>query len=767
MFTLAPYDPLFEDVLARMLATLDDSYNYMDKGRAVSFTNTGSIAFSITYDYPTPTWALIYVNSKHVTSIWLPGTVTSKQGVKTFSLKLDHGIHRIEAIQKVDPASSTKLEKSSIQVSASRFMTFLKATATEMYTHIHRILNDHELELLSPWSTRRVEQQLAYRHLLIPPSSARTLATRLTLRAAITEPGTGKGVRDFLTGLTFQTPVIQRMQQDPVDWFDTSVNLLLSQQEKDAGYDFHIWLPNSCAADWATFIRFTNALKQDFSIKHLSEWSITIQNAGGEETTHFIEDGEATCFNDYIDKLYGLFDKVVMDLKADIDSEFMFCPWTRTLDTTVVVPLGIVRLDTGRVLDSGGTMDSGTNEDPLGDGFTGADLGWPLDSGINLDTGHKIAHAFDVYDESTEPSKCAGLRVTSLGVVNTEHFVDMPPNPFDYMPYLTVAKTAYPFILPTDTANNYPIWGIRGGVCLALFPTPLGITEQARGRLLLGFERNGKVYFVNSLYITITDADPLFTADTSLSVSAVDGKTGVFFTNLPGNSALPVSSSTVSTGLTPYIEDNGDGTYTMTLLLRSEPLENDAQPVLKITMTSPSTEEVNVLSSFSLQLYETSDAGYSISSAAFVLDGCSYARLRKLHTTEALVTVEDLWPDFVEDGNTDSVEYAMTDFPTLSYGGMDPTNRIIIMENDESVPWTTTPYTGAIKFLQSLGVTETESASSVLHIVGTHKYPETIYNVPEGNCFTLAIVDYASITLGQGFFYAIAPFSATDIGLYG
>jgi len=228
------------------------------------------------------------------------------------------------------------------------------------------------------------------------------LAGRMAVRSLINETTSTRGVIDIATAITNSTPVVVPTRVN-LEKFEPSVYGLYTTPQDANGYEFNLWLPNTCVTAYATFLTLVNNL--DDSIAKLvsaSDKRIVLDYLGTREEHLFDFETNSCSIYDYLNT-EDCFSNVNAWISGILDElSISFCAWSYPLSIEVEKPLITGAFDTGRTFSGTGHFDTGDVSDPYGDGFIGTVLTPPLDSGILLDTGEE-AKAYEDLECMYEP----------------------------------------------------------------------------------------------------------------------------------------------------------------------------------------------------------------------------------------------------------------------------------------------------------------------------------------------------------------------------
>lgn len=270
-------------------------------------------------------------------------------------------------------------------VAATNYATFLRAWAQQFYNYVLVKLEDIERQLNSRFSLRAVEHQISFQDLLPPTRVFRTLAGKMAVRALINETGTTRGVNDIATAASNTTPVVVPTTVS-LTTFEPAVYHLYDRAHDFGGHEFNLWIPNIAAASWAAFLKLANNLDDDIiKLTKVSDSRVSFEFQGVPETHVFDFEDAGNDITSIITRLLDCFFSISVSVEQATETDAAFCAWQYFGELKVDNPLGIHALDAETQLDSGHQLDSTDDSDPLTDGWLGATIGVPLDSGVPLD----------------------------------------------------------------------------------------------------------------------------------------------------------------------------------------------------------------------------------------------------------------------------------------------------------------------------------------------------------------------------------------------
>lgn len=269
-------------------------------------------------------------------------TLIPKALQTTIYLPLQQGFNRLKL-------QSTAGSIEEFFIGATYYAAVLQGIADELFHNVELDLQHLKWALESPWNPKKNEHLLPWM-LQLPDSRAmRAEATRISVRAAINEAGTQRGVIDFLSALTVQTPIVVRLKNDP-SLFDPILNPLFNNPTEFAGAEFNIWMPNSCMATWSVLPKLLSNVSV-YRLIDIKDEQVRLSFQLQDEN-HLFELGNWECslseMVDLLDCFYSMWSWVKLSLRMSWAS----CVYSYPLDTIVEAPLGMRTLDMGLPLDS-------------------------------------------------------------------------------------------------------------------------------------------------------------------------------------------------------------------------------------------------------------------------------------------------------------------------------------------------------------------------------------------------------------------------------
>ena len=270
-----------------------------------------------------------------------------------------------------------------------------------------------------------------------------------------------------------------------------------------------------------------------------------------------------------------------------------------------------------------------------------------------------------------------------------------------------------------------PVWGIRGGVQVGIWPADVEGqgTGGPRGLLRIGFpilEGGKRVGLVN--FIAVEPIVKGRRGYSELERSGTDDKPGRLLW-------------TGETGAAPATPDPGtirtvDGVERLTVRIHVERFSNGAQPIIDLELRTDRPGEISLTSS------SAPDSDRMDTCVVTATMG-NYSRLRQLWFRDKVVRAETVWPDFAGDEFTEDAL-----FPKERFVRMDGGDLLVCATTDEEDPHAVPPdpagpgwaYRGSFPLTQYWRVPKESSSSRGLkaRVNGRRVYWATHNPIPGG-----------------------------------
>ena len=208
-----------------------------------------------------------------------------------------------------------------------------------------------------------------------------------------------------------------------------------------------------------------------------------------------------------------------------------------------------------------------------------------------------------------------------------------------------VAKT--PWIRP-DNAQSPPVWGIRGGLVVGLWPAApeIGIPDAdggPRGLLRIGFEYKGRIHLINYIAVEpVVDGDMEFS---EVSPSRVDGRWGKLFWAADTVEAQSYSPHANTRGIITHPDPLHPETEQLSFYVFMEQFLDGAHPYLKLTISSDRPGELGI------EIFHHSNSAVMQRCALTATMG-NYSRLRLLYLKDKVIDSRKLFAGY------DDIEFA-------------------------------------------------------------------------------------------------------------
>ena len=299
------------------------------------------------------------------------------------------------------------------------------------------------------------------------------------------------------------------------------------------------------------------------------------------------------------------------------------------------------------------------------------------------------------------------------------------------------------WIRPSDAPDAQPIWGVEGGIRVALWPVgdPRGLL-----RICAPYLDNPPEQVINFIAV-----EPIVRGRrgySELEKSRIDGKPGKMMWTTdelpPGDISRPARGKLVKI----------DGAEAMSFYVIVEPLDNGSKPIIQIILRKDRPHEI------AMRVF-TAPGGERMEACIFSATMGNYARLRQIHLKDAIARPAELWPGFdVKDprgqGFTRHAEWGV-DRMTVRDGV-----AVVSATPDEADPSSATYVAGtpewwkykgkvAMQFWPSAAVKEL-----VVRVNGRRVYWGSTSDIPGGVAFENFEMQ-ASFQLGQEFVFGVEP----------
>ena len=261
-----------KDVCDRMLGDIPSGAFYLRAGFVVPYTDDPAPFTLHVVDTGLPCTVAVWREGQAKASI--DSTFIPSNLIETVFIKLQRGRNMIFV--------SDGIRNDMILVSATTYATVLCTVAAELFDYATVVIDEVRDSIYSELSTRLAEPYIDFADILPAPAvqSQKVLATKLAIRAFVSDGGTTNAVRDLTTATTLQSPVIVPLAQ-PKRLFRPGVEKMVTAPEAFGGFDLNVWQHNSCVARWSSFIRHLQNSGDRWLPVSISEEEIVAQDQYG------------------------------------------------------------------------------------------------------------------------------------------------------------------------------------------------------------------------------------------------------------------------------------------------------------------------------------------------------------------------------------------------------------------------------------------------------------------------------------------------------
>ncbi|HEY1861275.1 MAG TPA: hypothetical protein VGG61_13020, partial [Gemmataceae bacterium] len=192
------------------------------------------------------------------------------------------------------------------------------------------------------------------------------------------------------------------------------------------------------------------------------------------------------------------------------------------------------------------------------------------------------------------------------------------------------------WLRPARATNAEPVWGVKGGLAVGLYPTsgPRGLIRVYAPYL---GQKPGRM--VN--FIAIEPVVNGVRGQSELEVGLQSKQAGLEMWT--GDTLADVAAPRQPPVFTPGRIESIDGTKVLPFYLATEPFRNGAKPILQVILRADHPHEVG------LRVHAARDSAPMNSCVLSATMG-NYGRLRRLWLSGEVVDAKKLWPTFEPDG---------------------------------------------------------------------------------------------------------------------
>lgn len=190
---------------------------------------------------------------------------TDPQG---FHMEVDLALPMQKGVNLLTVSVEGTPQTSYVTVVASNIAPLFLSYASNFFENIVYPVQQQQFSLLSPWSVKAVENLIRFQADIPDLRQPRTHAIKMIMHAMMGYSGTTRGVLDFATALTYNTPLIRIPTTADFPGFDYRLHLA---QDIYSGHEFHTWLPSMGKARWLAFARLMQNLPEARRLLFMSE----------------------------------------------------------------------------------------------------------------------------------------------------------------------------------------------------------------------------------------------------------------------------------------------------------------------------------------------------------------------------------------------------------------------------------------------------------------------------------------------------------------
>lgn len=227
-----------------------------------------------------------------------------------------------------------------------------------------------------------------------------------------------------------------------------------------------------------------------------------------------------------------------------------------------------------------------------------------------------------------------------------------------------------------SSAYDHPQWGIKNGIVIGLWPTPMespgaAATGGPRGLFRVGYHSDGKINQMNFIAVEpVVDGKIEYS---EISPSVVDGHWGKLMwagSTARDNGYLPFASTT---GVITRPDPSNPKVEELSFYVFMEQFLGGAHPFFKVSIRSDRPQEI------AFQVFNRPGSS-SMERCTLTATMGNYARLRKLHLKDQVVDSRDLYKGF------DGIDFIEKDpYPVETLYKTANGDVLALMETDESI----------------------------------------------------------------------------------
>lgn len=227
-----------------------------------------------------------------------------------------------------------------------------------------------------------------------------------------------------------------------------------------------------------------------------------------------------------------------------------------------------------------------------------------------------------------------------------------------------------------QSAYDHPQWGIKNGVVIGLWATPMeepgaAATGGPRGLFRVGFHSNGKINQMNFIAVEpVVDGKIEYS---EISPSIVDGHWGKLMwagSTATDDGYLPFAATT---GVITHPDPSDPQVEELSFYVFMERFHSGAHPYFKVSIRSDRPQEI------AFEVFHRSGSS-SMQRCTLTATMGNYARLRKLHLKDQVVNSRELYKGFEGIDFIEKDPYPLETLYRTAEGDV-----LAVMETDESL----------------------------------------------------------------------------------
>ena len=216
------------------------------------------------------------------------------------------------------------------KLSSTNYATLFRTFASEIATYSTVPLNTIVGSITSPLAYLLTLPLLKDASSLVPMLEVLSiLSYKLIVKCLLHTVGTEGAVQEILAAVSASNPVLAKMEN--ISLLDAP---MFRSEEQFAGWEAHVWLPNTELERWRAFIQLASNLPQTFTLKQITEDEVYVEQGGRLRRHVFEPDSPAanTVTEGTVDCFTNLF-KLSMTVEAE---HFLsFCQATYFMDRSL------------------------------------------------------------------------------------------------------------------------------------------------------------------------------------------------------------------------------------------------------------------------------------------------------------------------------------------------------------------------------------------------------------------------------------------------